>query len=564
MPIAKVQLPDGKIARFEVPEGTTQEQVITYAKEFKPQEQQEYNTAATGGRKFLQGATFGLGDEIQAAIAAPIAKAFGGGSAINLDELERRGYPVSRPPSMGELYQEGRDELRAEDKAFTRDNPKSALALEIAGGLSTGGTGAAKLAPMLKNANLLNKAKILSATGAASGGLGGYGHSEEEGLPGQLKDTAFGAAAGAVLNPVIAGGGNLALKPLRKAAEKVKPLSLYEKSVKRLEDAGVKLTTGQKTGSKKASNLESTLQGTLVGGKITKTMEEGREQFQRKLMSMAGFAQDDIEDGLITNQALDKAKKAFNSRYAKAVDDKVVRFSDDFGKKLNKVAREHAELLPPKQRRAIASVTNNFRGLLEGKISGRKYQKLRAQLGELERSNKSDISGLYGKMKKALDDEFFKSAGEEAAKVKKQIDLDYAHFKQLETIFNRNGGQAVSSGTLPLASLTKEAAKSPGTKEWKELTRSASTVFGDKAPNSGTASRALNLLMAGGGGAALAQPESREEMAAGGATLFLLSQLLGRGKGGNIKPQYQNLVRELLKHTPTAAGIATSGNINSQ
>ena len=31
MPIARIQLPDGRIARFEVPEGTSQDQVMQFA-----------------------------------------------------------------------------------------------------------------------------------------------------------------------------------------------------------------------------------------------------------------------------------------------------------------------------------------------------------------------------------------------------------------------------------------------------------------------------------------------------------------------------------------------------
>lgn len=37
MPIAKIQLPDGRIAKFEVPEGTTQEQVLAFAEQNMPQ-----------------------------------------------------------------------------------------------------------------------------------------------------------------------------------------------------------------------------------------------------------------------------------------------------------------------------------------------------------------------------------------------------------------------------------------------------------------------------------------------------------------------------------------------
>ena len=40
MPIAKIQLPDGRIGKFKVPEGTTEEQVMSFANEQFGQEQQ--------------------------------------------------------------------------------------------------------------------------------------------------------------------------------------------------------------------------------------------------------------------------------------------------------------------------------------------------------------------------------------------------------------------------------------------------------------------------------------------------------------------------------------------
>ena len=47
MPIAKIRLPDGRVGRFNVPEGTTQEQVLSFAQSNllqQPQQQPQITT----------------------------------------------------------------------------------------------------------------------------------------------------------------------------------------------------------------------------------------------------------------------------------------------------------------------------------------------------------------------------------------------------------------------------------------------------------------------------------------------------------------------------------------
>ena len=147
------------------------------------QEANQYS-AYTPVREALEGATLGLGDEIQAGISALGAK--------GVDKVQSLlgGQEVLADKSLPELYTQSRDELRGEGKAFTQTNPKTALALELGGALTTGGGGAAKT---LGKQGL----KALMKYGAKTGAAAGFGYSEKDSLPGLAVDTAVGAGMGA-------------------------------------------------------------------------------------------------------------------------------------------------------------------------------------------------------------------------------------------------------------------------------------------------------------------------------------------------------------------------------
>ena len=69
MPIAKIQLPDGRIGRFEVAEGTTPDQVLEFANnQFGGQEQQMQQQAGMQQMK-EEGANYRKEAEIQGKMA---------------------------------------------------------------------------------------------------------------------------------------------------------------------------------------------------------------------------------------------------------------------------------------------------------------------------------------------------------------------------------------------------------------------------------------------------------------------------------------------------------------
>jgi len=137
------------------------------------------------GRTFTQGATFGFGDEIEAAIRSMLPEGMGGGE-----------------------YAEIRNKVREEISRYKQQNPGTAITTELVGAIvpsiiatmMTGGTAA----PL----TISRMAGIGFAEGAASG----LGYSESEDFGGQLADTLQGGGIGTFLNPVVGKGGKFAIQ----------------------------------------------------------------------------------------------------------------------------------------------------------------------------------------------------------------------------------------------------------------------------------------------------------------------------------------------------------------
>ena len=142
-------------------------------------------TAMNLGRTFAQGATFGSGDEIEAAIRSMLPEGMGGGE-----------------------YKEIRNKVREELSRYKQQNPGTAITTELVGAIVpsilatmvTGGTAA----PLTLGR--------MAGIGFAEGAAGGYGYSDSEDFGGQFADTLQGAGIGAFLNPAVAKGGKFAIQ----------------------------------------------------------------------------------------------------------------------------------------------------------------------------------------------------------------------------------------------------------------------------------------------------------------------------------------------------------------
>lgn len=151
--------------------------------------------AATGGpiemsgtnwydrpRAALQGTLFGGLDEIASGLSAPITAAMTGNSIVS--EYD---YHLKR--------------MRTDEEAYRSMHPVESVALEIGGGVLTGGAGFGRAmgSQAFKQAGRLGQAGITAGVGAAEGGLAGFLSSDEDRGEGAL----WGAGLGGLLGPLI-------------------------------------------------------------------------------------------------------------------------------------------------------------------------------------------------------------------------------------------------------------------------------------------------------------------------------------------------------------------------
>lgn len=194
MPIARFEMPDGRVARFEVPEGTTPEQAQAMMQDAMPSAKesgkryasQEANPLERGGLNALQGLTFGFGDELLAGLAS-----------------------LGSPGNIPEAYKQKRDFLRGMQSQYESDFPIGAPVTQAMTSMALGPALASRTAP-----GLVPAIGQGARTGAITGGLTGLGESEAtdfgqaamDMIGGTASGAAFGAAA-PVAGAVVGGAG---------------------------------------------------------------------------------------------------------------------------------------------------------------------------------------------------------------------------------------------------------------------------------------------------------------------------------------------------------------------
>lgn len=149
----------------------------------------DYSENAERLGKIGQGITFGFGDEITSGIEALIDSA-------------------TSDKTFNESYRQAHTRKQRDRERFEDENPYEAMALEVAGGLATGGLGAGRAlaSQAIRNAPRLVRGGAMSGLGAAEGALYGAGTADQGE---RLQGAGEGAAIGAVAAPVVAAGTNV-------------------------------------------------------------------------------------------------------------------------------------------------------------------------------------------------------------------------------------------------------------------------------------------------------------------------------------------------------------------
>lgn len=543
-----VEAPDGSIISVEHPEGASEQDIMLFAQqEFQNRQfsdllttPEQESVAAAPQVDFSSGRFSGITqDTPQAPQGGTIVDALGQGALLGFSDEIAGGLgatigafdPNLEGTTFGERFRGIRDLARQNAKEFAERNPNTALAAEIAGGVATGGVGAARAGAFqaVKNApTIVSRLAPIAATGAVQGGLFGAGVSEAEDLQGVAIDAAKGAALGGATAPIVPALASGIKAGTSRVAQVATDSPAFQNAVKVLKDkVGLtRLTTGQATGSRPLRQVEGTLADTFFGGPIASRLERNRQQLQSKLMRMAGFHADDIRTGELTEEALENAANKFSKKYNTILGGRVVNLADDqFLDDLARIEAKHSELLPFEQKRIVTQVIDNFLDqATDAPLTGKSYQRLRSTLATRESgsSNNPALKSLFRDLKSALDDGFATQGG--VGRAKTTLDRQYSRFATLRDTFRSSGSIETSRGSIPLSAALRRAQGKRGTdKDFREIIRAGQIVLGDPVPNSGTVPRLINAIALGGQGGSFAT---------GGLDAGLLS--VGLPAGGSL------------------------------
>lgn len=248
MPIARFEMPDGRIARFEVPEGTSPEQAqqmiqaqISAPSSSLPTESastqlgrqtpREGQIAATLGK----GLTLGFADEL-----AGLMNAYGKAAA---PAMAMPGQAIPNPADQDVVgaYLQGRDVYRGATKQLEKEYPIGAPLTEAVGGLpllavpGLGGvsairSGAQMIGPM-------RAAGTAALSGLKTGLASGLGGSEATDVSGALADTAIGGALGGAFGGLGSGIGTGVKNVVGAVSQRVSPSSAMDYARQKLAQA---------------------------------------------------------------------------------------------------------------------------------------------------------------------------------------------------------------------------------------------------------------------------------------------------------------------------------------
>ena len=478
--------------------------------ETKPAKPQvDYSPTEESANAVLQGATFGLEDEITSGIGTPLAKLYGflqrgAGSVIGDEAMKNAGQDIL-DTSAGDLYGGELEKKRKQQAEFKKNNPKTALGLEIAGGFATGG-GLAKLGTKVapKAAAALtafakaNPIKAAAAVGGGSGSLYGFGTGEGDindrlgsSAVGGVAGTVGGTVGGIVLPRVAQAGGALVKKAGdllddtavgRAAAELFKtsgkdvaagvtekPLSALSKltpeQIERqaaLKAVGIESpTAGMLTRDPKIWQFERNTAGIAgVGDDIRNRYIQANEAIHGALDDLAtktgGKATTPYEAGESVTDAVNKKSKEMQAKIGKMYTKIREQSGDDMGLEPNKLLtalddagdNAYADSIVTSMQRKMKKygVIDENGQPTKAALSVKNAEELRKFANSLRGDHQTDhvVTNIIN----ALDDDVIETAGDDAFKAAR--DAARNKFKEFETktLSGISQGKIVSDDVL--------------------------------------------------------------------------------------------------------------------
>lgn len=225
--------------------------------------------------------------------------ALGQGTALGFgDEIEGAATALFTDES----YSDATDRIRREMDEYRKNNAGKALAMELGGGLLTGGVGAGRVAAAKAAQGLGSAIKAGAATGAGFGGVAGFGSGRDT-LENRLTNAAIGTAAGGVLGAGLPAAGNLVkggVNRLRAATDTLSKSGVDRAAdLKILQKMDAEGITPMQTAARLKQAQRDGVTDTMIadiGGESTRGLAQGAT-------AVSGRARTLAEDALDTRQA---------------------------------------------------------------------------------------------------------------------------------------------------------------------------------------------------------------------------------------------------------------------
>lgn len=319
-----------------------------------------------------QGAALGFGDEIEAGL--------------------RTGFGL-----LGD-YDETVKDVRDQIKGFRDENPATALAAEIGGGLLTGGVGGAKAAGTAFGRNVISKfgaPAFAAGIGAGEGAVAGIGAGEtagERAVGGAIGGTIGGVAGAAV--PALVGAGKGVVNRVRSGvSEKAAKDTADIKAIQALEEAGTSPEAVQQALDETAAMGVTDAMIPDVAGEATRRLARGATTIAGDGSDVAVKALDERAANLGDEIANDVGTVLAGGKTAREAEEAIIKrqqanAKSDYDKAFNNPAEEFEDefgeirMTDPSPRRADTSQIEDFFDMPDFDKALRQAQKLAALNGE--------------------------------------------------------------------------------------------------------------------------------------------------------------------------------------
>lgn len=446
MPIARFQMPDGKIARFEVPEGTTPEAAQSMMQEYvggggeKPDQFIAEGVGRTALEQGLQGATFGISDEIIDALGAAGAKAYDILSGRNMMEGQ----------SVGDVYDIARQESQARLQRQMEQNPATSIAANIGGALLTGGAGATTkggqaAAKALTSGGTAARIAKGAGAGALSGGAYGFGTGSGD-IEQRLENAKTGAALGGLTGGAIPAAGAAArgvgAAVLPKIDEALKPLG------NRANELGIPLSIDQLSPTKFRKTLQKVSQEAPLAG-VDDFIDAQRKSFNKAVARTIGQDADNLTPDVI-NKFLTDANSKFNV-LAKG---KKINISGDLTAKLDDIANEAIENVGEEIGGIVGKQAAKLaKELPEGTFNGSKIAAVRSNLVKRLPKVSPQARSYVADMISVIDEEIAPALSAAEKQTLQQARREWRNFKTIEPLLEK----ATDGNINPTQLLTRVA-----------------------------------------------------------------------------------------------------------